>query len=669
MKMKVLWMCAIGAMVSASALAAPIPVVKINFQLSTAATPSGYLPDSGLAFGDRGNGWTYGWSRDITADARERNVNSDKRYDTLVHLQKGADAIWEIVVPNGQYVLFMVCGDASNTDQTNTFDVEGTIVTDPTPQSGNFDEYNLTNIIVADGRLTIKPSTGASNSKVCFVDISLEDPKFNPAPRVDAGPYQAFAKPTFPLVVQMNGTVTDEDPQDPTEPRGVISYVWSFVSGPETPTISNTTVEDPTVTIPSKPGEYVMKLVGSDGSKQSEDTMTIYVNDVSKNMLMAHWDFESITTENKSVVDIAKGNNGLWTAAEPNQVPTIVPGWITGSTKAVDFRAPAANPPIVKVPGPGQVQVTIADTEPNFINTPRYAITVSAWIKVSAFSTTWSAVVSKGDDSWRLARQSRTDTNNNAMAIHFTGLTPGAGMPANGPNGTISVNDNFWHHVCGTYDGEKIRLYIDGVLDVEGPYTGLINTSTQPIRISENAGATGRPWDGILDEIKIYNYALSETEIRAMTAQGKTVPFVDAGTITSPLTYKTGEQIPLNGRVLDYGTPGTVNTMWTTVSGPEDAEAIFANPSSPATTVQFPKFGQYKLRLTGADDIATVIDEITVDVVRPTCADVKTAGKLMVGDFDENCRVNLADFAILAADWMRCNDPANYPTCFWPFPQ
>ena len=256
------------------------------------------------------------------------------------------------------------------------------------------------------------------------------------------------------------------------------------------------------------------------------------------------------------------------------------------------------------------------------------------------------------------------------MAMHFNGLTPGAaGIPANGPNGTISVNDDRWHHVCGTYDGETIRLYIDGVLDVEGPYTGLINTSTQPIRISENAQATGRQWDGILDEVRVYNYAISETDLRALTAQGRTIPFVDAGTIASPLTYKTGEAIPLNGQVLDYGTPGSVTALWTTVSGPGGAEAIFASPSSPTTTVQFPAFGQYTLRLTAADDLATVIDEITVDVVRPTCADVKAAGKMLVGDFDENCRVNLADFAILAADWMRCNDPANYIPCFWPFEQ
>ena len=148
--------------------------VKINFQLGTAVTPEGYLPDSGLAYGDRGNGWTYGWSRDITADARERNnvASPDKRWDTLVHLEKGADAVWEIAIENGEYNLYIVAGDPDNTDQTNTFDVEGVIITDTNGQVGNFDEFTLT-VTVADGRLTLQPAAGSSNSKICFIDIIL----------------------------------------------------------------------------------------------------------------------------------------------------------------------------------------------------------------------------------------------------------------------------------------------------------------------------------------------------------------------------------------------------------------------------------------------------------------------------------------------------------------
>ena len=150
--------------------------IKINFMQQGGDIPPGYLPDYGLPFGPReGSAFNYGWDRDITADARNRgSANApDRRYDTLVHLQKGAPAVWEIEIPNGNYQLFLVGGDPGYTDQTDSFDVEGVIATDPDGQAGNgfdFDEWELL-VTVADGRLTIKPAPDASNSKIMFVDI------------------------------------------------------------------------------------------------------------------------------------------------------------------------------------------------------------------------------------------------------------------------------------------------------------------------------------------------------------------------------------------------------------------------------------------------------------------------------------------------------------------
>ena len=149
--------------------------IKVNFQSGGAPIPDGYLPDYGEIFEDRGNGWSYGWDQDLKSDARDRNSGNapDQRYDTINHLQKGAPGIWEIDLPNGSYNLFMVCGDASHTDQTNNFDVEGTILEDPDGQAGDgfdYDEFNVT-VEITDGRLTITTSEGADNAKICFLDI------------------------------------------------------------------------------------------------------------------------------------------------------------------------------------------------------------------------------------------------------------------------------------------------------------------------------------------------------------------------------------------------------------------------------------------------------------------------------------------------------------------
>ncbi|MGE5295563.1 MAG: LamG-like jellyroll fold domain-containing protein [Solirubrobacterales bacterium] len=164
--LSLLAVCLMGAAADAAGI-----IVKINFQLDTAAVPEGYLMDCGQVFADRGNGYSYGWSADATADDRERSVNADKRYDTFVHFSKNADKTWEIALPAGKYNLFFVCGDPSNSDQTNSLDVEGIAVTDPDGQD-NFDEYTLDEVPVLDGRLTIKPQTSGLNAKICFIDIT-----------------------------------------------------------------------------------------------------------------------------------------------------------------------------------------------------------------------------------------------------------------------------------------------------------------------------------------------------------------------------------------------------------------------------------------------------------------------------------------------------------------
>ena len=145
--------------------------VKINFQNSDSETPDGYLPDIGEIFGDRGNGYSYGWDQDIQGDARERNANSDQRYDTIVQFQEdGIAKTWEIELPNGSYELFVACGEPSYDDQIDTIDVEGVILNDPDGRD-NYDEYDVT-VTVSDGRLTIQPAPGGLKCKIMFLHIS-----------------------------------------------------------------------------------------------------------------------------------------------------------------------------------------------------------------------------------------------------------------------------------------------------------------------------------------------------------------------------------------------------------------------------------------------------------------------------------------------------------------
>ncbi len=144
--------------------------IQVNFQKSNFNTPQGYIADGGDEFGDRGNGYSYGWLGGRNRDTRKRNNNEDPRLISLNHIQKNTNRIWEIALPNGEYALEIACGDPSYTDQINTLDVEGNLVVDPDGED-NFDFYQLT-VNVSDGHLTLTQGTGGSNAKICYLHIT-----------------------------------------------------------------------------------------------------------------------------------------------------------------------------------------------------------------------------------------------------------------------------------------------------------------------------------------------------------------------------------------------------------------------------------------------------------------------------------------------------------------
>ncbi|MCA1575609.1 MAG: DUF4493 domain-containing protein, partial [Acidobacteria bacterium] len=157
---------------------------KINFQPASAAVPAGYLADSGAVYGDRGNGYTYGWDADCSAHTRDRDASNspDQRYDTLVHMQLYGTFTWEIAVPNGTYTVRVVAGDPQNFDSVYKIAAEGVLTVDGTPTSTTPWVEGTQTVTVSDGKLTINNALGASNNKLCFVDISSTTTGGNSSP-------------------------------------------------------------------------------------------------------------------------------------------------------------------------------------------------------------------------------------------------------------------------------------------------------------------------------------------------------------------------------------------------------------------------------------------------------------------------------------------------------
>ncbi len=131
--------------------------------------------------------------------------------------------------------------------------------------------------------------------------------------------------------------------------------------------------------------------------------------------------------------------------------------------------------------------------------------TVSAWIKSDGLVDSYASVVTKGVQAWRLIR----NNNSSSISFHFNSAFSGEFQA----NGGTSVVDGQWHHLAGVYDGSTVRLYVDGQLDAS-INAGPVRTTSDPVYIGSRVGRlTDRNWNGWIDEVRIYDTALSEANI------------------------------------------------------------------------------------------------------------------------------------------------------------
>ncbi|MHC4520908.1 MAG: LamG-like jellyroll fold domain-containing protein, partial [Planctomycetota bacterium] len=131
------------------------------------------------------------------------------------------------------------------------------------------------------------------------------------------------------------------------------------------------------------------------------------------------------------------------------------------------------------------------------------AITLCAWVWHDAFVTGQvERYVTVGPEIAVIRR-------NSDGRLHFY-MTPGGAFSHIYIGDVLTEGE--WRHVAGTWDGDTQILYLDGEVIGTATPTGALGTGTM-VRLSS---PDGEPFNGLLDEARIYNRALSQDEIRTL---------------------------------------------------------------------------------------------------------------------------------------------------------
>jgi chitodextrinase len=190
--------------------------------------------------------------------------------------------------------------------------------------------------------------------------------------------------------------------------------------------------------------------------------------------------------------------------------------------------------------------VTVADAPELDLSS---SLTVEAWVRPSALGF-WKTVVMKeqpGNLSYGLFADS--DSAQPAGNLHS-----GSQQIV---RGSSAVPLNTWTHLATTYDGATMRIFVNGVLAGSRAQTGAVTVGNGVLRIGGNSVYSNEYFQGLLDEVRVYDRALAASEIQTDMNTA-----VQGGSTPPPAADTTAPSAP-TGLQRTGSTTTSVTVSWT----------------------------------------------------------------------------------------------------------
>jgi hypothetical protein len=194
------------------------------------------------------------------------------------------------------------------------------------------------------------------------------------------------------------------------------------------------------------------------------------------------------------------------------------------------------------------------------------AVTFSVWIKSNVTNTDRGFLICTDPDGTdnRDMRYDEAGSMSGSDDVIKCGITSTEGLYEIESAGTVQTTD--WQHLAMAWkSGEPLKLYINGVLDssfANQPIRGGVLTGYTKLLVGRGGKdtAANQGWDGLVDEVRIYDYALSQAEVKTVTNRG-TLPKVDVYyPLQSPAELYAAE--PVNSRRINFRDFAILADQW-----------------------------------------------------------------------------------------------------------
>ena len=425
-------------------------------------------------------------------------------------------------------------------------------------------------------RLTASNELGVASDDVTVVRSTDALPGGNAAPTVT--PLWIATNTVLGVGAPLAATVTDDG-----KPTNITRVCWSKVSGPGAVFFDNAFTNSTTAYF-STNGTYVVQLEADDGAltKSTNVTVTVTLPTGSLTNGLVHWWRMDDDPALKKAFDSA-GTNTLTFGNQAFLQP--------GKT-GYGFRMPTYGAYAQAANIPTNADMMTFTAWLYYDN----AYTNNPYMRLYYCGPNFYILYNRDSNTFSLSTRSAATPNATDYSWNFS---------------TAKLASNQWFHVSVLFDrrstaaNSKQVLYLNGKPYLSDALSPGVSTNaaafTAPLVIGNNNTSGNRNFDGVLDEMRVYNRFITDEEARLLAndPDNNHAPVIEGPT---NLTVKVGLPIALQGVVTDDGQPfgKTLTSGWSVITG-NAGKVQFTTASAPGTTATFTKTGDYVIMLSVSD--------------------------------------------------------------------